>query len=55
MKNLVNVLIGLSVVTFAVAILTKLGGKPMLAAQARGLLGLTGVLLLFAIALSVKK
>lgn len=55
MKNLVNVLIGLSVISFVLAILTRIGGKPILGAGALGLVSLTVVLLLFAITLSVKK
>jgi hypothetical protein len=56
MKNLVNLLIGLSVIVLIVAIISKLAPKLILLGVAsRGILGLAGVLLLLAIALSVKK
>ncbi len=56
MKNLVNLLIGLSGVLTIVVVVSKVTTKAMiLGVPARGMLGLAGILLLFAIALSVKK
>jgi hypothetical protein len=56
MKNLVNSLIGLSVIVLIIGIISKLTVKPILLnAGSKGLVGLAGVLLLLAIALSVKK
>lgn len=56
MKNLVNSLIGLSVIALIIAIISKVTMKAMiLGVPGRGMLGFAGVLLLLAIALSVKK
>lgn len=56
MKSLVNLLIGLSAIVFIIGVISKLAAKPMLlCVGSKGLIGVAGVLLLFAIALSVKK
>jgi hypothetical protein len=55
MKNLVNLLIGLSVVSLILAIIARLSLRPILGVQSPGIAAFTVILLLLAIALSVKK
>ncbi len=55
MKNLVNLLIGVSVLTLIVAVISRLALKPILGIQAQAMADVTVILLLLAIALSVKK
>jgi hypothetical protein len=55
MKNLVNLLIGLSAVSTVFALISKLTQQPILGVGAKSGSVLSAILLLFAIALSVKK
>jgi hypothetical protein len=55
MKNLVNTLIGLAVISIVVALISRLTLRPIMDIESRAMAGFAAVLLLFAIALSVKK
>jgi hypothetical protein len=55
MKNLVNLLLGLSVVSMLIALISRLTLKPILGIESRAMVGFVAILLLFVIALSVKK
>lgn len=55
MKNLVNLLLVLSVIVMIVAIISRLTLQPVFGIESRAMAGFTAILLLFAIALSVKK
>jgi hypothetical protein len=55
MKNSVNVLIGLSVIGIVIAIISKVTQTLIFGIGPKGIVDSVGVLLLLAIALSVKK
>ncbi len=55
MKNLVNALIGIAGLSIIVGIISRLAIKPMMGIESRAMMGFAAVLLLLAIALSVKK
>ena len=55
MKKLVNVLIGVAAVSVVIGVISRLSLKPVSGIQARAMVDFAMVLLLFAIAISVKK
>lgn len=55
MKNLVNVLIGLAAIVIIISMISRITVSPILGIESRAMGDLAGILLLLAIALSVKK